>query len=119
MKATVVLSIETIFSLQDFQLKEQQVEDQKIEYAVQLVQTNKCQSEYYECELPATLDRIQKICEGQSLYFASVMIRYKMKYSKQDREECHFFWPQLKCHNSIKTKFTTELNKSQKPFQMC
>ena len=48
----------------------------RIEYAVQLVQTNKSQAEYYECDLPAALDSLQKICEGQCLYFASVMTRY-------------------------------------------
>ena len=51
------------------------MEELRVEYAVQLVQTNKSQSEYYECDLPTALDRLQKICEGQCLYFASVMSR--------------------------------------------
>merc|ERR1712198_111581 len=60
---------------QEFQYKEQLVEENRIEYAVQLVQTNKCQSEFYDCQLPAVLNSIQKICEGQCLYFASLMRR--------------------------------------------
>ena len=51
------------------------MEDLRVEYAVQLVQTNKSQAEYYECDLPTALDRLQNICEGQCLYFASVMTR--------------------------------------------
>lgn len=62
--------------LKDVQYRERQVEELRIEYAVQLVQTNKSQAEYYECDLPAALDNLQKICEGQCLYFASVMTRY-------------------------------------------
>ena len=61
--------------MQEFQYKEQLVEENRIEYAVQLVQTNKCQSEFYDCQLPAVLNSIQKICEGQCLYFASLMRR--------------------------------------------
>ena len=62
--------------MKDVQHKERQVEELRVEYAVQLVQTNKSQSEYYECDLPSALDSLQKICEGQCLYFASVMTRY-------------------------------------------
>ena len=61
--------------VQGAQHKERYVEELRIEYAVQLVQTNKCQAEYYECDLPSALDSLQKICEGQCLYFASVMTR--------------------------------------------
>ena len=55
--------------------KEQQTEEHKVEYAVQLVATNKVQAEYYESHLQTLLARLEKLCEGQCQYFTSVMTR--------------------------------------------
>ena len=56
--------------------KEQQTEEQRVEYAVQLVKTNKCQAQYYDCDLPTVLGRVEKLCESQYQYFISVMTRW-------------------------------------------
>ena len=60
---------------EEIRAKEAQTESQKVEYAVQLVKTNKCQSQYYEFDLPDILVKIEKLCGGQYKYFISVMSR--------------------------------------------
>ena len=55
--------------------KEAQTESGKVEYAVELVKTNKSQSQYYESELPDVLGQVEKLCEGQYKYFISLLSR--------------------------------------------
>ena len=55
--------------------KEAQTESGKVEYAVQLVKTNKSQSQYYESDLPDILGKVENLCEGQYKYFISLMSR--------------------------------------------
>ena len=62
-------------NMEEIRAKEKQAEEQKVEYAVQLVKTNKCQAQYYECDLPDILGKLEKLCEGQHQYFVSVMSR--------------------------------------------
>lgn len=66
-----------------WKFQEKELEDHKIEYAVQLVQTNKCQADFYECHLPEAVDNIQKVYEGQMLYFASVMSRQELSTNQR------------------------------------
>ena len=64
--------------------KEAQTESGKVEYAVELVKTNKCQSQYYESDLPEVLGKVEKLCAGQFKYFISLMSRSVPPGSRQE-----------------------------------
>ena len=77
--------------------KEAQTESGKVEYAVQLVKTNKSQSQYYESELPDILGKVEKLCESQYKYFISVMSRWVSLSSILSSDSLYYIsgvWPQ-------------------------
>ena len=77
--------------------KEAQTESGKVEYAVQLVKTNKSQSQYYESELPDILGKVEKLCESQYKYFISLMSRWVSLSSILSSDSLDYIsgvWPQ-------------------------